>query len=245
MYDIRFDTTSQYHLSHTGYVQVVRNKNYTFEYKKGKDRFSFIYVEAGSLHYAFSHSQMLLQPGDMIFIPKNLPYKTVYLKNGTKIQILLFDLESDLPPFPIEQPLCKNASAIQQLFSSFTDHTSTNTLFLIAKIYEMLYLLQKSNTDIPQKYKKIIPAIRELKEHYMENHPIDFYAELCHMSESNFRKLCKEYTGKTPIEYRNSIRYNAVKKMLDSGEFTVNEAAYLAGFNNMSFFYEVYHKYNH
>ena len=62
------------------------------------------------------------------------------------------------------------------------------------------------------------------------------------MSESNFRKLFKEYTGKSPIEYRNLIRISEVKKMIDSGEFTVSEAAYLVGFNNMSFFYEVYNK---
>ena len=33
------------------------------------------------------------------------------------------------------------------------------------------------------------------------------------------------------------------KKMIDSGEFTVIESAYLTGFNNMSFFYEVYNKF--
>ena len=38
------------------------------------------------------------------------------------------------------------------------------------------------------------------------------------------------------------IRLNA-KKMIESREFTVAEAAYTVGFNNMSFFYEVYNKY--
>ena len=63
---------------------------------------------------------------------------------------------------------------------------------------------------------------------------------MCGISESNFRKSFKEYKGVSPIEYRNIIRCREVKKMLDSGEFTVSEAAYLTGFNNMSFFYKVY-----
>ena len=63
------------------------------------------------------------------------------------------------------------------------------------------------------------------------------------MSESNFRKLFKEYTGKSLIEYRNLIRISEAKKMIESREFTVAEAAYTVGFNNMSFFYEVYNKY--
>ena len=63
------------------------------------------------------------------------------------------------------------------------------------------------------------------------------------MSESNFRKLFKEYTGKTPIEYRNKIRIDEVVKLLEIGEFAVAEAAYCAGFNNMSFFYQVNNEY--
>ena len=64
------------------------------------------------------------------------------------------------------------------------------------------------------------------------------------MSESNFRKLFRENIGKSPIEYRNHIRIMEFEKLISSGEFTVSEAAYVVGFNNMSFFYEVYHKYS-
>ena len=63
------------------------------------------------------------------------------------------------------------------------------------------------------------------------------------MSESNFRKLFKEYTGVSPIEFRNRIRIAEVQKMTDSGEYRISEAAYATGFNNMSFFYHEYEKY--
>ena len=66
---------------------------------------------------------------------------------------------------------------------------------------------------------------------------------MCNMSETNFRKLFKEFTGKTPIEYRNMLRITEVCKMIESGEYTVSEAAYATGFNNMAFFYEVYNRY--
>ena len=63
------------------------------------------------------------------------------------------------------------------------------------------------------------------------------------MSESNFRKLFKEYTGKSPIEYRNLIRLSEAHKMITEHKYSVQEAAYLTGFNNMSFFYECLKKY--
>ena len=85
-------------------------------------------------------------------------------------------------------------------------------------------------------------SLNEIKEFYFQNKKLSYYSDLCYMSESNFRKLFKEYTGKSPIEYRNYIRISEAKKMIDSGEFTVTETAYLTGFNNMSFFYELYHR---
>ena len=97
--------------------------------------------------------------------------------------------------------------------------------------------------EIPAKFQKIIPALEEIRKNYATNNKVSFYSSMCNMSESNFRKLFKEYTGKSLIEYRNLIRISKAQKMIESREFTVAEAAYLTGFNNMSFFYEVYNKY--
>ena len=96
---------------------------------------------------------------------------------------------------------------------------------------------------MPKKYQKIILAVNEIENSYQEDKKVLYYADKCNMSESNFRKLFKEYTGKTPIEYRNFIRLSVFQKLMESGEFTVSEAAYLVGFNNMSFFYDVYNRY--
>ena len=62
------------------------------------------------------------------------------------------------------------------------------------------------------------------------------------MSEVNFRRLFKEYTGKSPVEYRNDIRLKNAKIKLQSGEYNVSEAAYESGFSNLSFFIRLYKK---
>lgn len=95
-----------------------------------------------------------------------------------------------------------------------------------------------------KKYRKILPAVEELRTKFYENQKISYYASLCNMSESNFRKLFKEYTSLSPLDFRNHIRMDEVKKMTASGEYSVSEAAFKAGFNNMSFFYELYRKVN-
>ena len=62
------------------------------------------------------------------------------------------------------------------------------------------------------------------------------------MSEVNFRRLFKEYTGMSPIDYRNDLRLKNAKNMLQSGEYNVTEAATASGFSNLSFFIRLYKK---
>ena len=54
MEDIRYDGTLDFKIYDVGYVSVLRNANFTFEYTLGKDRFSFIYVKSGEMLYALT-----------------------------------------------------------------------------------------------------------------------------------------------------------------------------------------------
>ena len=93
-----------------------------------------------------------------------------------------------------------------------------------------------------KKYKKLQPALTEMIECYNENKKVSYYAELCDMSEANFRRLFREYMGISPIDYRNDIRLIHAKNKLQSGEYNVSEAAYESGFSNLSFFIRLYKK---
>jgi len=62
------------------------------------------------------------------------------------------------------------------------------------------------------------------------------------MSEVNFRRLFREYTGMSPIDYRNDLRLKNARAMLASGEYNVTEAAEASGFSNLPFFIRLYKK---
>ncbi|MBQ9714199.1 MAG: helix-turn-helix transcriptional regulator [Clostridia bacterium] len=244
MNDIRFSGNLHYKIKNLGFVEVVRKKNFVFSFKNGKNFFSFIFVKEGALDYAFSRERknIRIEKGQFLFIPKLMPYTTTYLTDNTHIVILTFDVDGETFSSDFPVPIVKNF-ANGDFLSAFTPEYTQNSLFLASKIYDILFMMEKENFPIPKKYKKLKPAIQELQKQYFKNEKIDYYAKLCYMSESNFRKLFKEYTGKSPIDYRNSTRISVLKNFLESGEFTVAEAAYLVGFNNMAFFYEVYNKY--
>ena len=245
MKDIRYVGDIKYELASPGFVSVVRNKSFVFSYKNGKPTFSFIFVQRGRLEYVFTKTNEVVQieKDGVLFIPKHYPYITTYLNDNTKIQILNFDFQCQDIPKEFSKPVYQNRSELSLIFNSISVQNMTNPLFLTSKIYELLYHFEKENVTISKKYQRLIPAIKELQQFYFKNEKISYYATLSNMSEPNFRKLFKEYTGKSPIEYRNLIRVLNVKRLLSSGEFKITESAYLVGFNNMAFFYETYKKY--
>lgn len=243
MEDIRFFGKPDFKIENPGFVSVLRNKDYTYEYKKGKKWHSFIYVEKGGLEYFFKPSKkyITINKGELLFVPKKLPYKAKYLADNTLLKIFTFDITPHLPDNS-KEPFVSVSKLYPDILSDCSRQSTRNAFFLFSKIYQLFYTLHTNDLLAPEVSTKILPAINEINNYYYENKKISYYADLCMMSESNFRKVFKEETGKSPIEYRNILRLAEVKNLLNSGEYTVAEAAYKAGFNNMSFFYQLYNK---
>lgn len=244
MQDIRFDGKLDYIIDNIEFVKVLRNADFTFPYKNGKEKYSLIFVENGEMNYYFTKEKISkkLTKGDTLFIPKNTPYIATYTADNSIAKVLTFDIISNLLPNWLNSVICKSDDVFSDIYKTILGKNANSTIFLVSKIYELLYTMQKESIVVPNKYKKIVPALNDIQKFYFENKKISYYSDMCYMSESNFRKLFKEYTGKSLIEYRNLIRISQANKMINSGEYTVQEAAYLTGFNNMSFFYEVYKK---
>jgi len=245
MQEIRFTGELDYTVNNIGFVRVLRNENYRVSYKNGKNRCGLIMVAEGEVEFYFTATKksVRLGGGAVLFIPKNYPYHATYMQNNTMARVIDFDLNSEDIPLLFREPIYKSGNIFASICHELSGEDAKSITFLVSKIYELLYILEKTNEVVPDRFRKLIPALEEVREQYAENKKVSCYAQLCHMSESNFRKLFKEYTGMTLIEYRNCIRIAEAKRMIDSREFTVAEAAYLTGFHNMSFFYNVLHKY--
>ena len=242
MNEIKYCAESTYNVTNIMYLSVIRQKGYTYEFKKGKNYLSFVYVKSGKLKYCFPDTTMILEKGDVLFVPKGIPYHAVYLEENTVIRLIGFDFSSNQHLPCLATPRQLTAVAFSSLFESVKESNIRDTIFFLSKAYELIYLMQSYDCHVPKKYLKILPGLDALTKKYYENHPVSHYAALCGMGESNFRKLFKEYTGQSPVDYRNALRIYEAKKLIDSGECNVQEAAYLTGFNNMSFFYDVLKK---
>lgn len=91
-------------------------------------------------------------------------------------------------------------------------------------------------------FAEIYPAILVIEQRPHENMEIEALAQLCHMSESSFRRRFKQYANCPPHEYRNQLRINKVDELLETGLYTVERVALALGFTDASHLCKVYKK---
>ena len=189
-------------------------------------------------------NELYVNAGELIFIPKNTVYTGIYLEEDTEIKIVQFDIANgEMPSYltrPIKIELPNVGDLIEEFFTPAKNRNSNHPFYYLSCLYGLLWQIDESNSKIPNKYKNLKAALLEISENWQMSESVSHYAELCNMSEVNFRRLFKEYTGMSPIEYRNNIRLINAKNKLQSGEYNVSETAELCGFSNLSFFIKLY-----
>ena len=230
-------------------VNVVRGKNYRHSYRSGRLKHGFVYLVKGAMTDDFSDGsigEISLSPGELLFIPKGSEYVGIYNEDETEIRIVQFELLSGTLPAYLSKPRKIPLPHVKESMSAFfpPHETASNRhpFYYLSCLYHLLWQIDNLYADLPHEYKRLKNALRELSEGYGENRPVGYYAALCGMSEVNFRRLFRNYTGSSPVEYRNDLRLNSARAKLQSGEYNVTEAAESCGFANLSFFIRLYKK---
>ena len=236
------------------FVRVCRGKGFSFCCEKGRDSNGFILVQRGKMRYTFfdmgtkPKKDICLESGDVLFVPTAVPYTAFYLEDETTITHARFDLIYGTLPGVLQEPyvfrLPQSEALSNKLLDPFAPDVTEEALSLWGAyhIYKLMWSAVDSAREPVKKFKKLTPALEHIKKNYREQEKIELYASLCRMSESGFRRLFVEYTGLSPVDYRNEIRLSEAKKLIETGEYLVEEAALEVGFQNISFFCRSYRK---
>ncbi|MBQ8358008.1 MAG: helix-turn-helix transcriptional regulator [Clostridia bacterium] len=239
------------HIGNIDFLQITRGKGYTIRFREGREKNGFIFVQSGAMRYTFlegNAGEVLLGMGEMFFIPAGTAYEAIYLEDGTRAIVAQFDLLDGALPQGFSTPCSIQLYDAERQMRSLFEHphpapTEENrTFYCIFRMYELLWNAVNSRQETAARFLKLTPALQELRKHFAAQHKVDYYADLCVMSESGFRRLFREYTGLSPIEYRNRLRLEEARKLIGTGEYSVAEAADAVGFTNISFFCRSYKK---
>ncbi len=82
----------------------------------------------------------------------------------------------------------------------------------------------------------ISQALSHVSVHYAESIRIEHLADLCHMSETHFRRLFTEYMKMTPVEYINMVRVQMACELMKKSDASMGDIAVKSGFTTPSTF---------
>lgn len=83
---------------------------------------------------------------------------------------------------------------------------------------------------------QITAALHYIEEHYAEEFPIKRLADVCHMSETHFRRVFLEIMNMTPLEYVSLVRVEAACELIQQSDLTMAEISEQTGFGVPSTF---------
>lgn len=97
-------------------------------------------------------------------------------------------------------------------------------------------MLQLEEPYISLSYRiEIEQAINYMYSHLHEKLSVDELAERAAMSVSTFMRTFKKETQQTPVQFLNEIRLNKARKMLLSGDFSMQDIAGMCGFSSQAY----------
>ena len=196
-----------------------------------------------------------ISQNQLVYMAKGLEYVVQFLgthsdrEDTVVIHFQLTDSNGeDIIPSPYPIICSKNVDTyFARLLDEMAAECKKNVVCvpeLIAGIYKILSMVcqkQKRRTT-KKEYACILAGIELLEED--SDKSISEIAEICGISECYFRRLFEEYSGETPMQFRQSRRIEKSKQLLLADEnFSISEIARALDFSDVYHFIKTFKKF--
>lgn len=109
-------------------------------------------------------------------------------------------------------------------------------------LLELIRIQEGQSTQIPWTARsdagmnRIIPALRYIDEHYVDNLRAEDLARQCGMSEPHFRRVFEEFVNMPPMDYLNLARVRRACRLMGQKDSPMDLVAEACGFSSLSAF---------
>ncbi len=202
-----------------------------------------LYVAKGRYTYSCSGESFSAEAGSLIYLPPLCTAYSYLIQYPDGIEPETMQIELDLtdgngkPIAYSDRPCLLSEDAeslrtdIASVISLFVDKESSSlrlhgaVLNLLAACAEIFDVKDEHSLQ-----KRLAPAFAFLQENYNKSVSTEKLAGLCHLSESQLRRLFRRLTGTSPIAYKNELVLNSAKRLLKYGDLGIGEIADSLGF---------------
>lgn len=199
---------------------------------------------SGNKDYCFSDGKVVsVKKGSIIYLPKGSSYVVKNHQIGDCYAIN-FDISNEdfsSAPFAFKP---KSPATVEDYFrtalKSWRGRIPGYIMVCKSELFKIICSMQKdyfSEYAPASKLELIRPAIDYIHSKYTEELiKIDFLASMCKMTPEYFRKLFRNFYGDSPLVYINKLKMLHAKELIDSGLYSITEAALSSGYSDISHF---------
>lgn len=210
---------------------------------KNRPSHGLAFNTSGVKIYEFENSKSItVNPDEIIYLPKHSSYEVISKIPGDCFAIN-FDISTEkaFAPFVLG---VKNPTSVSEHFKKAENIWNKKSPGYIlkckAELYQIIYTMVKEyySEYLPNdKYAIIKPAVERIHREYTKGLiNISELSDMCGITPEYFRKLFKAYYGVSPLKYINALKITHAKELLDSGMYSVTEAALRSGYTDLSYF---------
>lgn len=116
-------------------------------------------------------------------------------------------------------------------------------IVILLRNYVNKILTQKEYDYQINRFKKMNNIFKYINENFNKKITVSGLAEQANVTSYHFCRLFKLSTGKSPVEYINSLRINKAISLLQESELNITEIAYECGFEDSNYFSRIFKKY--
>lgn len=215
--------------------------------------FFFICTDITSVFLSDSGESVTARRGDVLYIPQNTMYHAriggtpsgqldtytvnFELLDETGEPLNLSDRITVLTHSGDDRFTLRTASlarAVRQIDGS------RSLLKINAEFYSLLDAIVTAENDRSDKYYPIRIGAEALRSEWNRNERIEKYAEMCGVSNTYFYRCFREWSGRSPVEYRNLLRLSNAETMLRYTDMRVSEISEAIGFEDPFYFCRIF-----
>jgi AraC family transcriptional regulator, arabinose operon regulatory protein len=209
------------------------------------------FVVAGKANYFINGVKYTVGPGDVIYIPQGSVREAhTFYENPMHSFAFNFNWTPEGIPIALPlEPVTKNVitseirgyiKQITQVWMSKQPGYIMQARALFMLIIHKLLLISSHKNSYIQTDLRVKKVLDYVNERYPDKLELSGIATLFNLHPVYFGKLFKENTGYSFKEYLNLIRCNNAEMLLSTGGFSVTEVAERCGFNDVSYFSNVF-----
>ena len=221
------------------------------------ENLEMLYFIKGECNVLNGSEEVHATPGDIVVINSGDIHSVKCQDNPCDFIILQFDFSFcedmgfDMTDVTIKKLIRDDeiGKLITDAFNDFKNREEyyrqalkIKALSILLKMYRNYTILDNEKNSSYNKKMLSKKIVKYARHHFDENITVEDIAKHCGYSRFYISKTFKDVTGKTLVDFINTLKIHKAKSMLESTNFDIGEIASKCGFASQSYFSNVFKK---